>query len=558
MQLKNDIFESRKLMQLKITQKIKRDFFLLYFMTGMSALIIFALQNMFILGMEWEWELQFNLPTVFIEATVMSVIFYLYTLSKLSIAIKSDKKNECIFEILVKFPQRLFIFALMINNTLIGIYHIIKFYLFPELQGPLNVISAILNEEAVAMIASFLMLEGVKRITRQLLSQMNIAYFNKSIVSSLKNKLIFSVTGLLCINMFTLCWLFLIGTNRYFYGPDHYLLTPAKIVIVLLTLVVFSFLLLKYSFFTHIDDLQFVSRQIERMEQSNQPMSQISITSSDEIGNLYASFNRLQSKINKEYLELQEELRLAQNVQKQLLPALKYECDIFKVEAAAIQVNEIGGDLFDFFKVDDTKFVILIGDVSGKGIPAALMMSVMVGMVRARMQQFTDSPKDILQYLNQALLSMLSDGMYITAGVGILDLRNETLVYASAGHLPPLYIINGEFFYLEGSSFPLGIDEDTIYNEIRLPLYEVSHLLFYTDGIIEQSNREGEMLGFERLVDYIKQSGEPSVQKLKGILLEYANGINVKDDATMLLINFNMTRNGDVTNAADKETIPTG
>jgi phosphoserine phosphatase RsbU/P len=205
----------------------------------------------------------------------------------------------------------------------------------------------------------------------------------------------------------------------------------------------------------------------------------------------------------------------------------------FAFETAWHPAGSVAGDWFDFIDLGDERYGIALADVSGKGMPAALLMSATRSLLRS-FAKLDPSPGQTLMRLNQALTEDFPMGKFVTMVYAVLDARTREITVASAGHLRPL-LINGECSFLEvDTGLPLGLGASS-YPEHTINLRPGTKLLFYTDGITEAMNRRDEEFGPGRLLDHFLQPGacvEGLIQKVQ----RFGQGSDRSDDATAVLI----------------------
>jgi serine phosphatase RsbU (regulator of sigma subunit) len=192
---------------------------------------------------------------------------------------------------------------------------------------------------------------------------------------------------------------------------------------------------------------------------------------------------------------LEREIQSAREIQRVLIPETLPRLDGYAITSAYTPAQEVGGDFFQIVATSEDSGILAIGDVSGKGLKAAMNVSMIVGVIRSQAAQ-TTSPAEILNALNDCLHGRM-DGGFATGIVLRLD-RDGTATFANAGHLPPF--LNGQEFELE-PSLPLGLTSraEYEYTESRLRLQLGDQLAFFTDGLLEARNQEGELYGFDRL-----------------------------------------------------------
>lgn len=243
---------------------------------------------------------------------------------------------------------------------------------------------------------------------------------------------------------------------------------------------------------------------------------------------------------------LQCELEMATRVQKNMLPSnfpLYPQCKEFDVFASMVPAREIGGDFYDVFLMDDDKLFVAIGDVSGKGVSAALYMAQC--MAHSRMLSLHESrPHKILRKLNNLLCENNACGMFITLCCGVLDVKTGEFVYSNAGHNPPLSnAINGCFEFLPVlKSIVLGYMRDVKYNSLTVQLNPGSAVFLYTDGVTEAENIQQDLFSDERLLSVLDGSKEINAQKIIGLVNTeiglFTEGCEQSDDITMLTLHY--------------------
>lgn len=198
------------------------------------------------------------------------------------------------------------------------------------------------------------------------------------------------------------------------------------------------------------------------------------------------------------------ELNLASNIQANMLPNIFPafpERNDFDIYATMTPAKEVGGDFYDFFMVDDNHLALVMADVSGKGIPAAMFMVIAKTLIKDH-AQLGLSPAEVFTRCNNILCEGNEAGLFVTAWMGILDLTSGNLVYANAGHNPPVMMIDGQTSYLKTNpGFVLAGLEGFKYKEFEMKLSRGDKLFLYTDGATEATNLNDELYGEDRLLD---------------------------------------------------------
>ncbi|GIV97681.1 MAG: stage II sporulation protein E [Herpetosiphonaceae bacterium] len=235
--------------------------------------------------------------------------------------------------------------------------------------------------------------------------------------------------------------------------------------------------------------------------------------------------------------ELEEDLRLARDLQQGLLLEAVPRLPGWEMSAVSLPARELGGDLYDFVPVPTSCQGIMIGDVSGKGLPAALRMAVARTLFRQEARRGR-SPGETLSMVNRMLIEEIPHGM-VTMLYAVINTRTGEVSLANAGHNYPI-LMNGTLHELEISGLPLGVMDDERYEERRTILQPGNTAIFYTDGIVEAENAEGEIFGFERLAQLLVEHADLKPRALMARILadvrSWSGARSQADDLTMVLI----------------------
>jgi serine phosphatase RsbU (regulator of sigma subunit) len=236
-----------------------------------------------------------------------------------------------------------------------------------------------------------------------------------------------------------------------------------------------------------------------------------------------------------------EQMRLAGIIQRRMIPEKPPRIAGLDISATYIPCFEVGGDLYDFLKVNDNRIIVAISDVMGKGIPAALMMSCFRGAVRAYAD--TESEKDIIKYvvnkLNKMACRECRDGEFITLFYAAIDVKDMAVTYCSCGHEPTMLIRDGEITELEKGGLVLGVDCHAEYEIETVGLKDGDCLLFYTDGLVDAANFCGEFWGRERLLESAKKYAGGSVEQIVKNILGHRRrfvGLASQSDDTSVIV----------------------
>lgn len=238
---------------------------------------------------------------------------------------------------------------------------------------------------------------------------------------------------------------------------------------------------------------------------------------------------------------ISQELDLAANIQKQILPAYIDGVKGIEVAAHFSPAKEIGGDYYDY-SIKNNIFSINIADVSGKGIPAAFLMALSRSMLKTINYVSNYTPAEELNLFNKIIYKDITEDMFITIMNGKYDMKTGTLVYSSAGHNPlVVYRKNSDEIELCGTKgVAIGFMADYLYKEKAISLYEGDIVVFYTDGIIEAENENKKMFGIERLQDIVFENSKLSAEELKekilSGILEFRKDYEQVDDITFVIL----------------------
>ncbi|MEO8658236.1 MAG: SpoIIE family protein phosphatase [Bryobacteraceae bacterium] len=259
------------------------------------------------------------------------------------------------------------------------------------------------------------------------------------------------------------------------------------------------------------------------------------------------SLLRKQAVQDREHLVvINRELDLARGIQESLVPRHFPSDSRFEIYGTMIPASQVGGDLFDFFLLDANRIAVSVGDVSGKGLPAALFMAVSRTVLRVTAMKGLP-PHECMEEVNRFLSLDQTTAMYLTCFYGILDLDSGKLEYSRAAHNAPYLVrapaAGGTVKGLRAASgLPLGMFDSGTYDTASVQLNPGDCLVMYTDGVTEAANRGGEMYGEERLVPLLKSvAAKPArdvVQAAIDGVQAFAHGAPQSDDITVLALSY--------------------
>ena len=318
--------------------------------------------------------------------------------------------------------------------------------------------------------------------------------------------------------------------------------------------ILFCVIALIASSITH--PLRLLARKTNEMSAGNLDIQFPETKSKDEVGVLSRSFINMRDSLKKYILELTEttsekqrmesELEIAKHIQMSMVPRIfppfpdKKELELF---AKLVPAKQVGGDLYDYFFLDDDHLCLMIGDVAGKGVPAALFMAKSVTLLKVAAKEMS-RPSDILQSVNSELVCENDSCIFVTTFLAILNVKTGELNYANGGHNPPILLRqNREVQLIDDVTSPaLGAIKDSEYVEGKTKLLEGDVLFMYTDGVTEAFDKENNEFSNERLIDEIVKLEKLSVKKIIYKMFEiiklFSEGAGQSDDVTMLAVRY--------------------
>ncbi len=297
-------------------------------------------------------------------------------------------------------------------------------------------------------------------------------------------------------------------------------------------------------------------------KREKEELSKIGTSYHDEIGQLARSFLEMNQKLGEYMINLQEvtkekervanELKIAKSIQMSFLPKktdFPQKTEEFEIYTFLEEAREVGGDFYDIHLVDEKNLFLAIGDVSDKGVPAALFMAATLSIYRGILQHEKD-PSRILELLNKELRYINQNRMFVTMFCGAFDTDSGKLHYASAGHNPPIVVPEEkEPFYLPvEKQLPLGIFDGVKYEVRKRDFCPGDTLFLYTDGVTEARNRKREFFTEKRLVKEIqkfsKRSPKEMIEGIYGRIMKFYNGAPLSDDITMVALKIFWKKSG--------------
>jgi serine phosphatase RsbU (regulator of sigma subunit) len=235
---------------------------------------------------------------------------------------------------------------------------------------------------------------------------------------------------------------------------------------------------------------------------------------------------------------VEQELRVARSIQQASLPKEVPTLEGWQISPYYQPAREVGGDFYDFHLLSEGRVGLVVGDATGKGVPAALVMSSTRSMLRA-LARASNSPGEVLEQVNDLLVSDIPPNMFVTCFYAVLDPKSASLRYANAGHDLPYLHLNGEAEELRARGMPLGLMPGMGYEEKETILQVGESALFYSDGLVEAHDPKGEMFGFPRLRALVAQLTEEAAlgeYLLEALYSFVGEGWDQEDDITLLTL----------------------
>jgi sigma-B regulation protein RsbU (phosphoserine phosphatase) len=272
----------------------------------------------------------------------------------------------------------------------------------------------------------------------------------------------------------------------------------------------------------------------------------VDVSSKDEIGRLASAFNNMAADVERhqraavEQERLRHELQLGRQIQHDMLPQAPLRLGLTEVRGVSVPATEVGGDFFNYFQLRDGRIALLVGDVSGKGVGAALLMANLQAALRTRLALGQDLAS-LAQELDVDIDRTTPGPVYATLFVGILDPATRRLRCVNAGHNPQ-YVLrtDGRLERMESTGRPIGILSGGGYTEQGFDVAAGDVLFFYTDGCVEAENASGDMFGSERLEQALASAAglgaDQVMATVEAEVSRFRAGVELQDDATMMVV----------------------
>lgn len=240
------------------------------------------------------------------------------------------------------------------------------------------------------------------------------------------------------------------------------------------------------------------------------------------------------------YIQVREELRLAREIQIGLLPTNLPDIPSYDIAGKSLPATEVGGDYFDVIPVDDDAVVLCLGDASGHGLPAAMLMANLQAIIKSQ-TYLKCSPEECLQRANAILFQNTQSGQFATFFFGLLNFRTHEFTYANAGHSYPILLkSDGTSTELSQSGIVLSFVPDITYEASTIHLEPADILIIFSDGLAEAENPEEEQFGETRMIDILKEHGDKDALTIQNKMLvsiqEFSQNAPQEDDMTLIVV----------------------
>lgn len=522
--------------------------FWIYAGVALFGTLLISLNNLFINGFSWEELIRFNLKAKLFIALLMIISFMLFSylrLKSILYIIDDGGKNkdvELIWSKLLLLPHEVFASMLIFGVFVSPAYHIIDLWMLGRplfLWGKEDILIFLRDfffDQSLTLTLAVLLYSLLRYNLRSLLIQLSVIKLQLiQWKASFLRPLLLTFISIFLITIFSIAGYII---NAIAFDKTIHLTILFSIAFVSFAFGLFLFLFSAKEF---MHELQVMIRGIHSLIGGERIKlhRKIPIISKDEVGQLAHAFNELQDYAAKEYADLEYELHLAYQVQRSLLPQESQRIGPCHIYASCQSMKEVGGDLYDTYIIDKDRFAVIIGDVSGKGISAALLMSAVIHLFKMEMSR-GGSAGQILTRLNQLMVETLRGERYITLGLAVIDVRQMSASYASAGHVAPYSIRSGKVEQIVISSLPAGIAKDEVYHETIFPFSPGDQLVLYTDGLIEKLDEQGQFIGFDRFEQFLQRVDynahlELQFQELRTWLGEGSTA-KYEDDRTLIMV----------------------
>ncbi|MDF9409401.1 MAG: Phosphoserine phosphatase RsbU [Pelotomaculum sp. PtaB.Bin013] len=518
---------------------------------GAVAFAVITLGNQFIQGVTFKQQVAFYLPVV--SGQCLFVVLALYALSAAYLRPVLDtldcfeEGREPARQLVAKarraafnYPLDMLVFLALCGIGLILIFHFSEWFFFYKGDIPANwwlaTFQAAAFELTLTVSLALLFFAFARRPLREFLEKTTGLAPDEGKRLAIRSRLLITIISIVVIAASTFLY-------SYLFFPLEGKPLPIGLFLIL-TVLIAAFCVV-VGVITASDtarDIVLVTGKLEQITRGIRPglHQTLAVTSLDEVGDLVVAFNRLQRQAALTYREVDRELALARSVQAELLPKEFPFWPGWEVAGRSLSARQVGGDFYDHIPLAGGRFGLAVGDAAGKGMPAALLMAAVIGLLRAEAPR-EESPAKVLGRVNDLICGTVSGGMFITALYAVFDPAAGICTLASAGHLSPVrFLPDGTGPELvDTGALPLGLASGVSYRETTLAIPPGGGMAFYTDGIVEARNVTGELYGFPRFLDAFRfSSGSTGEAFILSVIDEVSRftGGEQEDDLTLLVV----------------------
>jgi phosphoserine phosphatase RsbU/P len=520
--------------------------FVRFFVTYLGVLLLgscfITLNNILIHGSTLSKLWQFNIKVLLAADLVFAITLCVITYIRISPAFREERQGgdsrriSLLHQRLSRFPLELFVGVMVISGVLIMLYHALDIvYHSVDISSKtiqLRLAENVMAELGLALTTALLLYSFTRARLRPHMLRLGAERLEGRYISGIYPLIV----------SFLACYLVVVlHAGRYLIRKS----AGSGVISVSEFLILFGayFTLAMIIFLLHIREIReevrilVVGMNSLRKETNTSMHRPLPVISRDELGQLASAFNELQQTLSNEYKELDRQIHLAYDIQQRLLPEVMPVSPYGEIAACCHQSLEVGGDFYIAVELDEDRVLVAIGDVTGHGLPAALLMSAAMVVLRKEMERGGE-PEELLTRMNRHVVDAVRGASFVTMGIARVDWRSGRTDYAGAGHMAPYLIRSGKIEEIDSSSLPLGIDSDTEYRRCTFSLSPGDLLVMYTDGIVEALQPGGHMLGFEAWEAALSglDGHSPLKSQLEALLnrLSLSSGENTGDDRTVV------------------------
>lgn len=512
-----------------------------------GSLFIF-LNNVVIFNQTLPQLLRFNVPFVWLSCLAMALVLLAISYWRLYPAFVYFRHGgtrfgkQAVFVRLNEFPKELFAGMILISTFFIVLYHLSEaLWSGRDKAFTWAMADTIIWELCLATVLAVLLFSISRRLLRRYIMQLEIRTYSWRSNRSYVGMIVW--TALICFTAPFIPALRLAIRSQ----PGESILLEA---VLLSSIYAFFFLAVWALFIWEVrQELSTLLNRLHNLASNSgaQLHKPLPLLSLEETGRLAGEVNRLQDHMSATYTAARQHLELAGSVQAQLLPQPPRLGNGWEIAVSCRPSREVGGDFYDLIPLGGQRYGVAIGDVSGKGLPAALLMSAVMAGLRTEAAR-GGTAGDILSRLNNHVYELSQGKMYATLGLAIVDMAAKPMLdYASAGHLDPYLLRGGQPTPIICSSLPLGMYPGESYIGHNYPLEANDLLILYTDGMIEGSLNDEEASGFDWWEEQLRQlehggrleEHSNQLEQLLGTLLgnlPVPDQEGMADDQTLLLL----------------------